>query len=121
MVQYRLLALTVVLATSATPAAAQQLQPRTIDLKGIIAAGVYTPLKPMTIDLKGIYAEGSYLPLEPRTIDLKGVYAQGIWLLLKPRTIDLKAITATGVSTKVSKTIQLPGWTASPPPRGKRF
>jgi hypothetical protein len=121
LVQHRFLALIAAVLAPVVPAAAQQLQPRTIDLKGIIAVGAYTPLKPRTIDLREIYATGTFSPLEPRTIDLKGINAQGSWLLLKPRTIDLKGITAAGVSTKISKTIQLPGWTAAPPPRGKRL
>ena len=102
MVQYRLVALIAVLIAPAVPAAAQ-VQPRTIELKGIFAAGTYTPVTPRTIELEGIFGEGFYFPLKPRTIELKG-------------------ITASGLYVKISKAFELTGWTASPPLlRGKRF
>lgn len=121
MVQYRWLALVALLIVPAAPAAAQQIKPRTIDLQEIVAVGLYVPIKPLTIELKGIFADGGYFPLKPRTIDLKGITADGGYLPLKPRTIALKGIFAAGLFVKISKTIQLPGWTASPPTRGKRF
>jgi hypothetical protein len=58
---------------------------------------------------------------KPRTIDLKGIEAKGASESLPTRTIDLKPVTASGATTKINKTFQLTGWTASPPPRGKRF
>jgi hypothetical protein len=121
MVQHRLLALIAAFIAPAVPAAAQ-LQPRTIELKGIFAEGAYIPLAPRTIDLEGIYAEGFYFPLKPLTIELKAIIAAGGYAPFKPQTIELKGITASGLYVQISKAFQLTGWTASPPTlRGKRF
>ena len=120
MVRSRLLAITAGLFASALPAGAQ-VKSRTIDLPRVFAEGAFPPLPARTIELPPITADGGFASVvKPRTIDLPKIFGSGVFAPVNPRTIDLTGISGLGVFVKVSKSIQLPAYTASPPKGGRK-
>ena len=107
MVPHRPLMFVAALMVSAVTAQAQ-IKPRSIEPGRIIAAGEFPPsvptVKPRSIEPGRIIAAGEFpaVTVKPRIIALTGIVAQGSNFSVRPRTI------------------QLTGWTASPPSKGGR-